>query len=103
MSQPVQWNTNVVRRTVPLIIGGVYQLIPSMGGQYIIITAIDRRYVYAIGYGEHHTADIKVRIKRFPEIVIGLVGFDGTGSALRLTAEDGYVIMLSGDRIGLFT
>lgn len=101
MNQPVQYNSTSERRVVPLILGAVYQVIPSMGGQYIQLVRMDGRYAYAVGYGNNF-ADIKVRIKRFPEIVEKLVGYSASGSALRLTGEDGYVLMLSGDRIGLF-
>lgn len=99
--QPTQENSLTERRVVPLIVGAVYQLIPSMGGQYIVLTKVDKRYAYATGYGPHF-ADIKVRLRRFPEIVIKVVDYKGSGNALRLTGEDGYVILLSGDRIGLF-
>lgn len=101
MNQPVQYNSTSERRVVPLILGAVYQVIPSMGGQYIQLVRMDRRYAYAVGYGNNF-ADIKVRLKRFPEIVEKIVGYSASGSALRLTGEDGYILMLSGDRIGLF-
>lgn len=99
--QPVQKNSPVVRRQLPLLVGAVYQLIPSMGGQYIVLTKVDRKYAYASGFGPHQ-ADIKVRLRRFPEIVIKIVDYKGSGTALLLTGEPGYVLMLSGDRIGLF-
>ena len=101
--QPVQNNEDVVPRNIPLIPGAIYQLIPSMGGQYIVLTSVDRRYAYASGYGPHF-ADIKVRKKRLPGNVIRLLdtGFVST-SALLLTGEPGYVRMLDGSRIGLFT
>jgi len=99
--QPTQKNEIVVKRQIPLVVGAIYQLIPSMGGQYIVLTKVDKRYAYAVGY-DHHFADIKVRIKRFSEIVIKMVGSTYTGgSALLLTGESGYVLMLTGDRIGL--
>lgn len=98
---PVQYNSTSERRVVPIIVGAIYQLIPSMGGQYIILTGVDRKYAYAKGWGNNF-ADIKIRIKRFPEIVIKAVGYTSSGSALRLVGENGYVLMLSGDRIGLF-
>lgn len=100
MNQPVQYNSTSERRVVPLILGAVYQVIPSMGGQYIQLVRMDSRYAYAVGFG-NNTADIKVRLKRFPEIVIKIVGYGTEGYALRLTSEDGYVLMLSGDRIRL--
>lgn len=99
--QPVQYYGTSERRVVPIIVGAVYQLIPSMGGQYVILSAVDGRYAYVKGWGNNE-ADIKIRLKRFPEIVIKAVSYAISGSALRLTAEDGYVLMLSGDRIGLF-
>jgi len=101
MAQPVQYNSTSERRQVPLIVGAVYQLIPSMGGQYVIVRGVDRKYVYISGYDNNY-ADIKVRIRRFPEIVIKVIGYTSSGSALTLVGEVGYVIMLSGDRIGLF-
>lgn len=100
-SQPVQYNSTSERRNVPVVLGAVYQLIPSMGGQYVQLTRMDRRYAYASGYGDN-IADIRIRIKRFPEIVEKIVGYTQSGSALRLLAEEGYVLMLTGDRIGLF-
>lgn len=98
---PPQWSGTSERRDIPLIVGAIYQLIPSMGGQYIILTALDSRYAYASGYDQNF-ADIKIRKSRFPEIVIKAVDYTSSGSALRLTGENGYVLMLSGDRIGLF-
>lgn len=101
--QPVQRNSPVKRRVVSSVVGGVYQLIPSMGGQYIQIIRKDRRYVYAVGYGPH-TADIKVRIRRWPEIVIKRVDIgDVVQGALLLSGEPGYVILLSNGRILLTT
>lgn len=99
--QPVQYNGTSERRVVPLIVGAIYQLIPSMGGQYIILTKVDGRYAYASGWDNNY-ADIKIRKSRFPEIVIKAVDFTSSGSALRLVGETGYLLMLSGDRIGLF-
>lgn len=96
-----QKNEIVVPRVVPLIVGGVYQLIPSMGGQYVQLTHVDRRYAYAVGYGGYHQADIKVRKYRWPEIVIRIVGYSTSGSALLLTGEAGYVKMLDGSHIGI--
>lgn len=101
MNLPQQWLSTSERREVPIIVGAVYQLIPSMGGQYIMLDRVDRKYAYASGYGAHK-ASIQVRIKRFPEIVMKVVGYTSSGSALRLTGQDGYVLMLKGDRIGLF-
>ena len=103
MIQPVQTNTPVVRRVVSSVVGGVYQLIPSMGGQYVQITKKDGRYVYAEGYGPH-TADIKIRIRRWPEIVIKRVDVgDIVRGVLQLTGQPGYVMLLSNDRILLTT
>lgn len=99
---PTQYNEDAKRRVIPLIPGAIYQLIPSMGGQYIVLTKVDRRYAYASGI-ENHTADIKVRRARFPEIVIKMVDGSATSdSALALTGEVGYIIMLGGERIALF-
>lgn len=95
-----QTNEIVVPRNVPLVVGAVYQLIPSMGGQYVQLVAIDRKYAYAVGYGEGHFADIKVRKYRWPEIVIKMVGYSTSGSALLLMGG-GYVRMLDGSRIGI--
>ena len=97
-----QTNEIAVPRVVPLVVGGVYQLIPSMGGQYVQLTRVDRKYAYAVGYGDYHQADLKVRKYRWPEIVIRLVGYSTSGNALRLTGEAGYVKMLDGSRVGIF-
>ena len=97
-----QTNEIAVPRVVPLVVGGVYQLIPSMGGQYVQLTRVDRKYAYAVGYGDYHQADLKVRKYRWPEIVIRLVGYSTSGNALRLTGEVGYVKMLDGSRVGIF-
>lgn len=95
-----QKNELVVPRTVPLVVGAIYQLIPSMGGQYVTLTHLDRKYAYARGV-ENHIADIKVRRYRWPEIVIKMVGYQSSGSALRLAFEDGYVKMVDGSRIAV--
>lgn len=100
-AKPVQYNSTSERRNVPTVVGAVYQLIPSMGGQYVQLARVDRRYAYVVGYGDNE-ASITIRIKRFPEIVEKIVGYTQSGSALRLTGENGYVVMLTGDRIGLF-
>lgn len=96
-----QTNELVVPRVVPLVIGAVYQLIPSMGGQYVQLTRLDRKYAYATGYGGYHYADLKVRKYRWPEIVIKMVGYGTSGSALLLSGQAGYVRMLDGSRIGI--
>lgn len=96
-----QTNEIAVPRNVPLIVGAVYQLIPSMGGQYVQLVAVDRKYAYAVGYGGYHFADLKVRKYRWPEIVIKMVGYGTSGSALLLTGEVGYVRMLDGSHIGI--
>lgn len=95
-----QKNEMVVPRVVPLIVGAIYQLIPGMGGQYVVLTDVDKKYAYASGV-ENHFADIKVRKYRWPEIVIKMVGYMSSGNALRLAYEDGYVKMLDGSRIAV--
>lgn len=67
-----------------------------------MLTKVDRRYAYAVGY-ENNFADIKVRKYRWPEIIIKLVGRPEGFPALRLSAQDGYVLLLSGGRIALTT
>lgn len=98
-----QTNEIVVPRQVPLIVGAIYQLIPSMGGQYVRLAAVDRRYAYVAGY-ENNEADFRVRKYRWPEIVIRMVGQGGgiSGDLLRLSYEDGYVRLLDGGGIALF-
>lgn len=96
-----QTNELVVPRKVPLVVGAIYQLIPSMGGQYVRLTHLDRKYAYAAGYGGYHHADLKVRKYRWPEIVIKMVGYGTSGSALLLSGEAGYVKMIDGSRIDI--
>lgn len=96
-----QKNEIAVPHKVPLVVGAVYQLIPSMGGQYVQLVAVDRKYAYAVGYGGYHFADLKVRKYRWPEIVIKMVGYGTSGSALLLTGEVGYVRMLDGSHISI--
>lgn len=91
----------VVPRTVPLVLGAVYQLIPSLGGQYVVLAKLDKRYAYAKGY-ELNTADFRVRKYRWPEIVIKMVGQSSTDFALRLSGEDGYVRLIDGGRISIY-
>ena len=87
-------------RTVPLILGAVYQLIPSMGGQYVVLAAADKRYVYAKGF-ENHIADIKVRRYRWPEIVVRIVGRTSEGRRLLLLSGK-HLRLMGGGNIRLF-
>jgi len=65
--------TSFVRRPendlVPLIVGYWYLLLPGYpSGQWVIITAIDSKYVYASGLF-NNKADLKCRIKQFDDNV----------------------------------
>lgn len=95
-----QVNEIVTPRSIPLIVGAVYQLIPSMGGQYVVLDSVDKRYAYATGF-ENHYMDLKVRKYRWPEVVIKMVGRAVNDSALLLTGGQGYVRLLTGERIGI--
>lgn len=89
--------------TLPLIVGAVYQLHPDLGGGYVRIRAMDRKYVYVEGYADN-IADFRVRRYAFDDYIWKImeewVPLPST-SFLRLSGEDGYLLLATGGRMFL--
>jgi len=89
--------------TLPLIVGAVYQLHPDLGGDYVRIRAMDRKYVYVEGYADN-IADFRVRKYAFDDYIWKILEEwvpAPSNSYLRLSGEDGYLLLATGGRIFL--
>jgi hypothetical protein len=89
--------------SIPLIVGAIYQLTPDMGGNYVTIVDITRRYVYFAGV-DNTIADWRLPVWKADDVLIKRIDgvLPGSDSFLLLTTGF-YLLLTDGGRLRLHT
>lgn len=61
--------------TLPLVVGYMYQLGNTNAGQWIQITGLDSKFVYAVGVGKHQFSPAPIPRWRFDDLVAAYLTF----------------------------
>lgn len=78
--------------SMPIAVGLVYRIGKStVADDYIIITALDSKYVYAQGIGDLH-ADLQIPIWKFDDETV----LDGSNASLLLQENQGLLLQENG-------
>ena len=87
--------------SVTLVVGHIYQLIPSMGGQYVRLWAMNNKYCFFEGV-DRNIADLKIPIWKSDEILDKDIGSSsGPSTSFLLLTTGDYLLLNQGDKLRL--